>query len=88
MLKILAGMGLILLLHLIVFVVLALFGSPLFFVFLIGLGLVQLVYVLPLAWYLRRRQPELFKGVLIAAGLSLLLTLILGLGLGFMKISP
>ncbi|PKL74909.1 MAG: hypothetical protein CVV27_18095 [Candidatus Melainabacteria bacterium HGW-Melainabacteria-1] len=39
----------------------------------IGIGVVQVIYVLPLVFYLKRRQePELLKGMLLGAGVTLL----------------
>ncbi|MEZ0369951.1 MAG: hypothetical protein ACAI44_12765 [Candidatus Sericytochromatia bacterium] len=76
--KILAGMLLVPVLHLgAVFVSMAVSapfrGYPFIF-FLAGIGLFQCLYILPLAWYLKRKQrPELAMGLLLGAGLSLLL---------------
>lgn len=92
MLKIFAGMGLLGLLHL-AGLALALSLSfvlegYLFIIFLIGVGLIQIIYVLPLAWWLRRKQqPELLKGVLIGAGLTLLLTCLTGAYFGLFQVS-
>lgn len=88
MLKGFAGIGLVLLIHLVIFLLLALLGGYLFILFLLGLPVLQLVYVLPLAWWFRRqKQSDYFKGVLIGAGLTLLLSLIAGLYYGLLGVT-
>ncbi|HEY9839644.1 MAG TPA: hypothetical protein V6D23_04245 [Candidatus Obscuribacterales bacterium] len=88
--KVLAGMGLVLVLHsaglLVALGVSYLAQDYLFLYFIAGVGFFQLLYVLPLAWYLKQKQhAELLKGVLIMAGLSLLLTGLCGV---YMNMGP
>jgi hypothetical protein len=89
MLKVVYGISLVFLLHAIglgicflLSVKLMLMGGYFIALVLMGLGILQALYVLPLAWYLHQsRQAEMLKGVLIAAGVTLMIWLVAVLAL-------
>lgn len=64
------GLGLLALLH----VVLGWIATALFPVFLVVIGVAQLLYVLPAVWMAhRKKRTGIVQGMLIGAGLTLLL---------------